>query len=78
MKIKNFTFVSGLSISEVPSKARIFGEGVARTRYTLLGELSCETSLDVSPKPVETSDQLWLLFTVDISVYYTDCQILKH
>ena len=27
-----------LSISEVPSEARNFGEGVARTRYTLLSE----------------------------------------
>ena len=27
---------NGLSISEVPSKARILSEGVARARYTLL------------------------------------------
>ena len=70
--------INSLSISEVPSKARNLGEGVARTRYALLGEVSCETSMDVSPKPVETSNQLWLLFIVDISVYYTDSQILKH
>jgi hypothetical protein len=30
--------LNGLSIPEVPSEARYLGEGVARTRYTLLSE----------------------------------------
>ena len=33
-----------LSISEVPSEAMNFGEGVARTRYTLLGDPSVSES----------------------------------
>jgi hypothetical protein len=35
--VKTAISYNGLSISEVPSEARNLGEGVARTRYTLLG-----------------------------------------